>query len=114
MKAMDRIGAFSGAAYFILANIGNTLAQDPTLPEDPTGQDILDAADRLAGNVLVHVGVSVELLGIAAWMIFVGYVYWRTRATGWLAAAALVGGIVSIAVKFGSVIFPITTYLLRD
>ncbi len=114
MNAMDRVGAFSGAAYFVLANIGNTLGQDASLPENATGREILDSYGRLAGDVSRQIGIGVELLGLAAWVVFVAYVYSRTRAAGWLAVAALVGGTISIAVKFASFAPWITPYLLRD
>jgi hypothetical protein len=66
MNAMDRVGALSGAAYVILANIGNTLGQDPNLPASPTGEETLPSYARLAEDVVRQVGLSVELLGLAA------------------------------------------------
>ena len=84
MNAMDRVGAFSGAAYFVLANIGNTLGQDASVPENATGREILDSYGRLAGDVSRQIGIGVEMLGLAAWVVFVAYVYSRTRAAGWL------------------------------
>ena len=114
MNAMDRVGAFSGTAYFVLANVGNTLGQDASLPENATGQEILDSYGHLAGDVSRQIGIGVEMLGLAAWVVFVAYVYSRTRAAGWLAVAALVGGTISIAVKFASFAPWITPYLLRD
>ena len=114
MNAMDRVGAFSGAASFVLANIGNTLGQDASLPEDPTGREILDSYGRLAGDVARQIGIGVELLGLTALVIFVAYVYTRTREAGWLAVAALAGGTITFAVKFASVAPWITPYLLRD
>ena len=79
MNAIDRVGAFSGAAYFVLANIGNTIGQDASLPENPTGREILDSYGRLAGDMSRQIGIGVELLGLAAWVIFVAYVYTRTH-----------------------------------
>jgi hypothetical protein len=29
MTVLDRVGAFSGAAFFVTANIGNAISQDP-------------------------------------------------------------------------------------
>jgi hypothetical protein len=114
MNAMNRVGAFSGAAYLILANIGNTLGQDASLPENPTGREILDSYGHLADDAVRQVGISVELLGFAAWVIFVAYVYSRTRAASWLAVAALAGGTITMAVKFASFAPVVTVYLLRD
>ena len=61
-----------------------------------------------------QIGIGVELLGLTALVIFVAYVYTRTRAAGWLAVAALAGGTITFAVKFASVAPWITPYLLRD
>ena len=72
------------------------------MPENPTGREILDSYGRLAGDVARQIGIGVELLGLAAWVIFVAYLYSRTRAAGWLGVAALAGGTISIAVKFAS------------
>lgn len=113
MTAMDRIGALSGAAYFILANAAIAIENDPGLPDAPTGQQILDSWGRWATNPLVQVANSLELFAFVAWMVFISYFCWRVRDAGWLAAAALIGGIIEIAVKIGSVAPLITGYLLR-
>jgi uncharacterized membrane protein YagU involved in acid resistance len=110
---MDRLGALSGAAYFVLANVAIAVGNDPGLPDAATGQEILDSWARLASNPLAQVAISLELLAFVAWMVFLGYVCWRVRDAGWLAAAALVGGIVEIAVKIGSDAPLVTGYLLR-
>jgi hypothetical protein len=114
MTAMDRVGAISGASYFVLANFAMFLGRDPGLPDVPTGQDSLDSMGRMAANPAAHAAVSIELLAFVAWMVFVGYVCWRVRAAGWLAAVALVGGVVEIAIKVGSAAPLITAYVLRD
>ena len=114
MNAMDRVGAFSGAAYFVLANIGNTTGQDASLPENPTGREILDSYGRLAGDVARQIGIGVELLGLAAWVIFVAYLYTRTRPAGWLGVAALAGGTIAMALKLASATPALTIYVLRD
>jgi hypothetical protein len=114
MNAMDRVGAFSGAAWFVLGNIGNTLLQDASLPEDATGREILDSYGHLADDAVRQIGISVELLGLAAGVIFVAYVYTRARAAGWLAVAALAGGTITMALKLASATPAITIYLVRD
>lgn len=113
MKTMDRLGALSGAAYFVLANVAIAVENDPGLPDAPTGQEVLDSWGRLASNPLAQAAISLELLAFVAWMVFIGYVCWRVRDAGWLAAAALVGGIVEIAVKIGSDAPLVTGYVLR-
>lgn len=114
MTVMDRVGALSGATYFVLANIAMAIGSDPALPDEPTGQESLDGLDRLAANPLAQASISVELFAFVGWMVFVGYVAWRVRAAGWLAAVVLVGGITQIAVKVGSLAPLISTYVLRD
>ena len=101
VTVMDRVGAFSGAAYFVLANIGLAIASDPELPDEPTGQESLDGLTRLAANPLAQATTSLELLAFVAWMVFFAYMAWRVRAAGWLAAVVLVAGITHIAVKVG-------------
>ena len=102
VTAMDRVGAFSGATYGVLANIGIAIGSDPELPDEPTGQQSLDGLNRLAANPLAQAAISLEFFALVAWMVFVGYAAWRVRAAGWLAAVVLVGGITLIAVKVGS------------
>ncbi|MBT2523833.1 hypothetical protein [Arthrobacter sp. ISL-28] len=114
MTAMDRIGAFSGAAYFVLGNAAIAIGADRQLPDAPTGQESLDALGRMAANPAAQAAISIELLSFVAWMTFVGYVCWRLRAAGWLAAVALVAGIVELAVKLGSAGPLIAGYSLRD
>jgi hypothetical protein len=114
MNAMDRVGAISGAIYFVLANVAMVVGRDPGLPDVPTGQESLDSMGRMAANPAAHAAVSMELLAFVAWMVFVGYVCWRVRAAGWLAAVALVGGVVEIAMKVGSSAPMIAGYVLRN
>ena len=114
MNTIDRVGAFSGATYFILANAAIAIGADPELQDAPTGQQSLDGFARMAANPAAQAAISMEFLAFVAWMVFVAYVCWRVRAAGWVAAAALVGGIVEIAVKLSSAAPLISAYLLRD
>lgn len=112
MGVTERVAALSGAAYMVLANISMNAAGSAS--EVPTGQESLDTMHRIASDPMARVMVGVHLLAIVPWMVFIGYVCWRVRAAGLLAAVALVGGLVGIAVKLGS--FPLfaTAYSLRD
>lgn len=105
MRILDRIGALTGAAYVVLVLIGNPLSTagpaGPRPGPHPSQLDI-DYYRWLAGSTSGQLGLSLELLGFAAWVLFVGYLCTRVRAGGWLANAALVGGVVSIAVKVAS------------
>jgi hypothetical protein len=115
VKVIDRVGALTGAVYVVLVIVGNTLSSNSPGPhaDHPSGvQDIAD--DRwIAGSTSAQVGITLELLSFAAWMLFVGYLFTRLRAGGWLAGGALVGGAVSVAVKLGSAAPMIVGYTLR-
>ena len=114
LTVMDRIGAFSGATYFLLANVAIAVGSDPELPDEPTGQESLEGLGRLAADPLGQAAIGLEFLAFVAWMVFIGYVAWRVRAAGWLAAVVLVAGITEIAVKVGSAGPLVTSYVLRD
>ncbi len=117
MRILDRCGALTGAAYVVLVMVGNAMSTDNSPgPHDahPTGQQDIDSLHWLAGSTSAQVGVTLELLGFAAWMLFVGYLCTRVRAGGWLATAALAGGVVSIAVKLASAAPMFAGYVLRD
>jgi len=114
VDAMDRVGALSGATYFVLANSAIAIGMDPGLPDEPSGQECLDALNRLADNPLGQAAIGIEFIAFVAWMVFIAYVAWRVRKAGWLAAVVLVAGITEIAVKIGSAAPLISTYVLRD
>ena len=115
MKALDRVGAFTGAVYVVLVMVGNSLSTDPG-PQSthPSGQQDIASLHWLHGSTWGQVGVSLELVSFAAFMLFVGYLCTRVRAAGWLATAAVIGGVVSIAVKLGSAAPMFAGYILRD
>jgi hypothetical protein len=116
MKVIDRLGALTGAAYVVLVIIGNGLSTNSPGPhsDHPTGlQDIADAR-WLAGSASAQVGISLELISFAAWMLFVEYLFTRLRSAGWLAGGALVAGVVSVALKLGSAAPMIVGFSLRD
>jgi hypothetical protein len=117
MKLLDRFGAFTGAVYVVLVIAGNSLSTDNSPgphSTHPTGQQDIASLHWLAGSTSAQVGITLELLGFAAWMLFVGYLSTRVRAGGWLASAALTGGVVSIAVKLGSAAPMFAGYILRN
>ncbi|MEV6489433.1 hypothetical protein AB0M20_12505 [Actinoplanes sp. NPDC051633] len=115
MKILDRYGALTGAAYVVLIMAGSSMSTDAGPPRNGSlGQQDIDHLHWLASSTSGQVGVVLELLGFAAWMLFIGYLCSRVRAGGWLATAALTGGIVSVAVKVTSAAPILTAYLLRD
>lgn len=117
MKILQRCAALTGAAYVVLANVGNAMSTDggprPNPVQSPGQQDIA-YMHWLAGSTSGRFGVTLELLAFAALMLFVGYLSTRVRAGGWLATAALTAGVVSIAVKLGSAAPLLAAYSLRD
>jgi hypothetical protein len=117
MRILDRCGALSGAAYVLLVVVGNGLSTDGAPGPDaaqPAGQQDIAYLHWLAGNTSAQVGVTLELLGFAALMLFVGYLCTRVRAAGWAATAALAAGMVAVAVKLGSAAPMFAAYALRD
>jgi hypothetical protein len=117
MRMLDRCGALSGAVYVLLVVVGNNMSTDNSPgphPAHPTGQQDIASLHWLAGSTSGQVGVTLELLSFAAFVLFVGYLCWRVGAAGWLAAAALAGGIASIAVKLASAAPMLAAFTLRD
>jgi hypothetical protein len=117
MRILDRCGALTGAAYVVLVMAGNTMSTDLSPgphPAHPTGQQDIAGLRWLAGSTSGQVGVTLELLGFAALMLFTGYLCTRVRTAGWLAAAALAGGVIAIAVKLASAAPMFAAYVLRD
>jgi hypothetical protein len=116
MRILDRCGALTGAVYVLLVMAGNMMSTDSPGPHPahPTGQQDIASHRWLAGSTSGQVGVMLELLGFAALMLFVGYLGTRVRAGGWLAAAALAGGVIAVAVKLASGAPMFAAYVLRD
>ena len=114
MTAMDRVGAFSGAAFVLLANVGSALVGEASNRAESPGQLILDEQQRIAENPWSHVAFAVVVLAQLAFIMFVGYLYSRLRNAGWLAATALVGGIAAIMAYLVSISIVMTVFVLRD
>jgi uncharacterized membrane protein len=53
-------------------------------------------------------------VGFALLVLFIGYLCARVRDAGWLATAALAGGVVAVAVKLGSAAPILVAELLRE
>jgi len=113
-NAVDRIGAFSGAAYILLANLGVALiGVGPDGAESP-GQRILDEQQRIAENPWTGVAFAVLILAQMALIMFVGYLCSRVWDAGWLATTALVGGTAALFANLASVSIVITVFVLRE
>jgi hypothetical protein len=110
MRILDRCAALTGAAYILL-----TLAPGPgPQTAHPTGVQDLAYLHSVAGSTYARVGVTLELLGFAALIVFVGYLCTRVRDAGWLATVALAGGVVAVAIKLASAAPILAAYVLRD
>jgi hypothetical protein len=114
MTTMDRIGAFSGAAYVLLANVGSALVGVGSNGAESAGQLILDEQQRIAENPWTRVAFAVLILAQLAFIVFVGYLYSRLRNAGWLAVTALVGGIAALMANLLSMSIVITVFVLRN
>jgi hypothetical protein len=99
----ERLAAATGAAYVALIMVGNVLATGSGDPED--GPTIL-ANLRDGRSPVQTVGVLMEILGFAVFLVFLGYLYRVLRRAegidGWGAAVALGAGLVTTAIKLSS------------
>ena len=114
MKAMDRVGAFSGAAYVLLANLGSTLVGEGSGGAGSPGQQILDDQQRIADNPWTRVAFVVLIFACLSLIMFVGYLCSRVQNAGWFATTALVGGITAIMANLSSLSIVITVFVLRE
>ncbi len=114
LSAMDRVGAFSGAAYVLLASLGGALIGEASSSAGSPGQLILDEQQRYALNPWTDVAFAAVILAQLALMVFVGYLCSRVRDAGWFATTALIGGATALIANFLSVSIVITLFVLRD
>lgn len=110
---MDRVAAFSGAAYVLLAVVGSVLVGEAASQAESPGQLILDEQQRIAQNPWGGAAFAVVVIAQLALIMFVGHVYSRLRDAGWLAATALVGGITAIMANLLSMSIVIALFVLR-
>lgn len=114
MSAMDRVGAFSGLAYVVLANLGGALIGEGASGAGSPGQQILDEQQRYAENPWTNVAFAVIIFAQLALMIFIGHLCARVRDAGWFATTALIGGATAMIANFISVATVIAVFVLRD
>ena len=113
-NAIDRVGAFSGAAYVLLATLGGALIGAGSSDAGSAGQRILNEQQRFAENPWTNVAFAAVVLAQVALMMFVGYLCSRVRGAGWLATTALMGGTAALIANFLSLSLVITVFVLRD
>jgi hypothetical protein len=114
---MERLGAASGVLWFLLIMVGNQLSTAGTSDSmRPSGEQILADLRRTSESATATIGFTVELLGFAALLVFLGYLSWVLRRGdgegSWLPGTALVAGITMSAIKLGSA-GPIFAAMLR-
>jgi hypothetical protein len=71
MRILDRCGALTGAAYVLLVMVGNTMSTGSPGPHPahPTGEQDIASLRWLAGSASGQAGVTLELLGFAAYVL---------------------------------------------
>jgi predicted nucleic acid-binding protein len=103
----QRLALASGAIYVLAILIGNGLAEGGESSGDDAAV-VLAELQRGLSPVQVF-GLTLEILGFALFVVFLGALYRALRRAGgsdgdsWLAVAALGGGLISIAVKVASI-----------
>src|SRR5438309_1859307 len=99
----QRIAAATGAIYVVLTMVGSGLA---TANGDPHDGPTILAHLRQGRSPAETVGVAMEVLGFAVFLVFLGYLYRELRRAegpdGWGAGVALGAGLVTIAVKLAT------------
>jgi len=100
-----RLAAASGAFFVVAIVVGNVMELSGT--DDGTdGASILAALQREPSVVNVS-GFVLAMLGFAAFLVFLAYLHSALRRvagdTGWVADVAFGAGVLSLAVKVGSV-----------
>lgn len=116
VKLSDRLAALAGAVSILLVILGGDVLGTPPGQQTahPTGQRDLANLHWVADTPSAQAGVGFELFGFALTIVFVSYLSTRIRDAGWLATAALAGGVIEVAVKLGSGAPMFAAYLLRD
>ena len=111
----DRVGAVTGAAFVVLILVGNQMTTAGTAESaHPTGDQVLRDAAHQVSSASVTAGTALEVLGFAAFIVFLGYLadVLRRAAGGRrgsiAAGAGIVSGAVMVAVKLGSAV-PVMT-----
>jgi hypothetical protein len=102
----DRIGAACGAAYVLLILFGSQLSTGNGQDPHPSGaKDLADFTAAPTGAETI--GFTMEVAGFLAFMFFLAWLVHALRLRGgpapWLAGAAGVAGVITLAVKLSSV-----------
>lgn len=111
-RTVGRLGAATGALYVVLVMLGNSgvLSGGGSGPAPDLTASRSDVARWVvtlpAPGPLDWLSVAVEGAGLLCMLIFTAYLYSLLRnaeeGRGWLAVAALTGGLLSVAIKMSS------------
>jgi len=104
----DRLGAALGAVFVVLIFVGNSMNTAGTdQGSHPSGERVLRDVLHTHASTSANVGTVLEILGFTMLFGFVGYLADVTRryGSGWRvpSATAIVGAVVMLAIKLGSV-----------
>lgn len=115
MKLLDRLAAGCGALTVLLVIVGGDVLGTPPGPQlaHPTGQQSLDHLNWVADNPSAQLGIVLELLGFVLMIVFISYLSTLFRDAGWLATAALAGGLLEVGIKLASGAPVFAAYVLR-
>ena len=104
----DRLAAACGSAYIVLILVGNQMSMGGTGGQnDPHPSGAADIT-MFSGHpgIVEKLGFSLEVLGMAAFVFFLGWLVSTLRGRGgtwsWLSTVAGVAGTLALAVKLGS------------
>ena len=101
-----RLAAASGAFYVVAVGVGNELDLSGSGEYTDDGAGALAFLQRDLGVVNVA-GLVLVMLGFAAFVVFLGYLHTTLRRfegpEGWVASTAFGAGLLSVAVKVGSI-----------
>ena len=100
------VAALSGAGFVGLILAGNTLSMSGVPhPVRPTGEQVLAQFALQSSIVVNQVGIALELVGFAAFAVFLAYLFdvlRRREVLGGAAVLAVIAGALLLAIKLGS------------
>lgn len=101
----QRLALASGALYVLAILIGNGLAEPGTIDGDDAVAVLAELQRGL--SPVQTFGLTLEILGFALFVVFLGALYRTTRRAetrdSWLAVTALGAGLLTVAVKVASI-----------
>jgi hypothetical protein len=110
IQIRDRLLAASGALYVLLVIVGNQIAMSGNdQSAHPSGEAVLRDVARQVHSTKATVGMTLEVLGFVAFMVFLAFLYdaFRRRlpaaASHAAAGLSLLAGVMLLIIKVGSI-----------